>query len=149
MTSRNSLYNAPGKKVSESTPAGSFPDSVSCESPQERKKHINIKKTHRTPPNSDPLLKFFMWEPLLLENKAEEATHIKNLGVHWGPLHSLCGYFFMCFFRFLDSRDILHANIATLAPLQRAFLRDRGHNGGKLAGSKGSTTPKQLRESFL
>ena len=65
------------------------------------KKAHKHKETHRTPPNSDPLLKFFMWGPLLLENKAEEATHIKNLGLHWGPLHSSCGYFFMCFFRFL------------------------------------------------
>ena len=42
-----------------------------------------------------------MWGALLLENKGEGATHIKNLGLHWGPLHSLCGYFFICFFRFL------------------------------------------------
>ena len=25
----------------------------------------------------------------------------KELGLRWGPLHSLCGYFFMCLFRFL------------------------------------------------
>ena len=53
------------------------------------------KETYRTPPNSDPTLRFFMWGPLLLENKAEGATHIKNLGLHCGPLHSLCGYSFM------------------------------------------------------
>ena len=29
----------------------------------------------------------------------EKGPHIKNLGLHWGPLHSLCGYFFMCFFQ--------------------------------------------------
>ena len=42
-----------------------------------------------------------MWGPLLLENEGEGATHLKNLGLHWGRLHSLCGYFFMCLFRFL------------------------------------------------
>ena len=46
-----------------------------------------------------------MGGPLLLENKGERATHIKNLGLHWGRLHSLCGYFFMYFFRFLDLGD--------------------------------------------
>ena len=53
---------------------------------QERKKqHINIKKRTEHPPISDPTLKFFMWGPLLLENKGEGATHINNLGLHWGP----------------------------------------------------------------
>ena len=59
---------------------------------------------HLTSPISDPTPKFFMWGPLLLENKGEGVTHIKNLGVPWGPLHSLCGYIFMCFFRFLFLR---------------------------------------------
>ena len=63
------------------------------------KKAHKHKEAHRKPPIWDPTLKFFMWGPLLLENKAKGATHIKNLGLHWGPLHSLCGYFFMCFFR--------------------------------------------------
>ena len=61
------------------------------------KKH---KETHPPSPISDPTLKFFMWGPLLLENKGQGATHLKNLGVHWGRLHSLCGYFFVCVFFF-------------------------------------------------
>ena len=59
------------------------------------------KEAHRTSPISDPTLKFFMWGPLFLKNQGEGATHIKKLLLHWGPLLSLCGYFFMCFFRFL------------------------------------------------
>ena len=65
------------------------------------KKAHKHKETHPTSPISDPTLKFFMWGSPLLENKGEGASHIKNLGLHWGPLDSLCGYFFMCFFRFL------------------------------------------------
>ena len=65
----------------------------------EAKKAHKHKETHLTSPISDPTLKFFMWGPLPLENKGEGVTHIKNWGVPWGPLHSSCGYFFMCFFR--------------------------------------------------
>ena len=76
-------------------------------SQEQKKKAHKHKETHRTPPNSDPIPYFLMWGPLLLENKAEGATHIKNSGLHWGPLHSLCWYFFMCFFRFLISASPL------------------------------------------
>ena len=47
----------------------------------------------RTSPISDPTLKFFMWEPLLLKNRGEGASHVKNLG---GP-HS----FFMWVFPYV------------------------------------------------
>ena len=67
------------------------------------KKAHKHKETQLTSPISDPTPKFFMWGSLLLENKGEGATHMKNLGLHWGPLHSLCGYFFRCFFCFLEN----------------------------------------------
>ena len=68
------------------------------------KKAHKHKERYRTSPVLDPTLKFFMWGPPFLENEGEGTTHIKNLGLHWGPLHSLCGYFFMCFFfRFLQT----------------------------------------------
>ena len=46
-----------------------------------------------------------MWGPLLRENKAEEATHIKNLGLHWGPL---CAFFasISCFFVWHTDQEI-------------------------------------------
>ena len=74
-----------------------------CSGAKKARKH---KETHLASPISDPILKFFIWGPLLLENEGEGATHIKNLGLHQGPLHSLCGYFFMCFFRFLAVRPV-------------------------------------------
>ena len=82
--------------------AGPIPTCLSELFRSRAEKSHKHKETYRTPPNSDPTLRFFMWGPPLLENKAEGATHIKNLGLHCGPLHSLCGYFFMCFFRFLS-----------------------------------------------
>ena len=64
----------------------------------EKKKHTHKhKETHRTSLISDPTLKFLCGAPL--EKKGEGATHIKNFGLHWRPLQSLCGYFFTCFFK--------------------------------------------------
>ena len=64
---------------------------------------------HPPSPISDRTLKFFMWGPVLLEDEGEGATHIKNLGPHWGRPHSLCGYFFMCFFRLLHRHRVTTA----------------------------------------
>ena len=63
---------------------------IRCWGSRAKKAHEH-KETRPTSPILDPILKFFMWA-LLLENKGEGTTHIKNLGLHWGPLHSLCGY---------------------------------------------------------
>ena len=50
---------------------------------------------------------------------------MKNLELHWGPLDSLCGYFFMCLFRFLTQK-------ARKENLQReALAPSRGENAGK------------------
>ena len=64
---------------------GIFEGSLTIKSEKKAHKH---KETHLTSPISDPTLKFFMWGPLFLANEGEGATHIKNLGLHWGPLHS-------------------------------------------------------------
>ena len=68
-----------------------------CRIVSRAKKAHKHKETHRTSPISDPILKFLMWGPFSWKIKEKGPTHIKNSGLHWGPLHSLCGYFFMCF----------------------------------------------------
>ena len=90
----------------KSRPKGEFWGRKSGGRTSRAKKAHKHKEMHPPSPILDPTLKFFMWGPLLLENKGEGATHIKNLGLHWGRLDSLCGYFFMCFFRFLVHADI-------------------------------------------
>ena len=44
-----------------------------------------------------------MWVHLLLENKGEGATHMKNFGLHLGPLHFFMWVFLYVLFCFLKT----------------------------------------------
>ena len=65
-------------------------------------------------PISDPTLK--LYGPFSWKIKEKGPPHIKNLGLHWGRLDSLCGYFFMFFSRFLQEH---------LLPFDRRLLLAR------------------------
>ena len=110
------------------------------------------KATHPTSPISDPTLKFFMWGSLLLENKGEGTTYIKNVGLHWGPLHSFLWVFlYVFFFSFPKSgtknpeRPRNVTNIWSLVQLPRTFHRPLFNqdfsSGTKKSAQRGSFGP--------
>ena len=90
------------------------------------KKALKHKETHRMPPNSDPLLKFFIWGPLLLENKAEEATHIKNLGLHLGAPSFFMWVFLYVLFS-LPSKPCGDRKCGARSPCKVVQVENRGN----------------------
>ena len=87
------------------------------------KKHINIKKRtehrpYRTPPRNS------LCGPLLLENKGEGGTHIKNLGLHWGPFILYVGISLCAFFAPLFTPRIWRAHFLPNPTLQSCSLAE-------------------------